>query len=545
MVAHGGFISYVVSMHALVLNLTRFGDLIQSQPVLTGLAARGHSVRLVCLDNFSGAAKLLDGVAEVVPFAGARLLALLDKDWRLAVAELERIKDLALASGPVDMVVNLTPSLPARLLARVFADAKGGAARIKGFGVDRFGFNADSSAWAAFLQMASANRGSSPFNVVDLFCRGAGLAEGPYPFRLRGPDQEQVAAMARLVRSRLPQEFANARLLGVQLGASEERRRWPGASFVQAVRLLHREFGHAAVLFGSEGERGLAERFLAECGPDLPAVSLAGETGLEELGAALMNTDLLVTNDTGTMHLAAGLGIPVAAVFLATAQPFDTGPYAENCLCFEPDMDCHPCAFGVPCLCGEACRQAVSAEVLAAYAARLLGGADTLAGDIENRQTRVWRTFVGSSGFMELESLSGHGDTDRAGWIALQRHQYRRFLDSQEPEPFPEQLPLTPEFRKNLAATLSEAEAILQLLLQQTRLLATGGAASMQQKFMTNWQRLQGVFEKNPALDVLGSLWMFQSQNEGVDLGRLMKLIASYHGLVESFLTSVGNRHES
>lgn len=39
---------------------------------------------------------------------------------------------------------------------------------------------------------------------------------------------------------------------------------------------------------------------------------------------------MLITNDTGTMHLAAGLNLPILAIFLATAQPWDTGPYQEK-----------------------------------------------------------------------------------------------------------------------------------------------------------------------------------------------------------------------
>ena len=48
------------------------------------------------------------------------------------------------------------------------------------------------------------------------------------------------------------------------------------------------------------------------------------------LAAVLRQSRLIVTNDTGTMHLAAGLGVPVLALFLATAQPWDTGPYREG-----------------------------------------------------------------------------------------------------------------------------------------------------------------------------------------------------------------------
>lgn len=530
-------------MHALVLNLTRFGDLIQTQPVLTGLARDGHTVTLACVDTFSSAATLLKDVDYLVPLPGARLLAQLDRDWRLAVGELSRVRDLAVATGPVDLVVNLTPSLPARLLARVFGPSHDSGAKIVGFGVDEFGFNADTSAWAAFLQVGSASRGASPFNVVDLFCRAAGLAHGPYPFELQGPTEELSARMQRMIRAGLPSAAANAPLLGVQLGASEERRRWPVSHFVQAARMFWEQTGRAAVLFGMPAERHLAERFLAEA--DFPAVSLVGETGLDELGGALVNMELLLTNDTGTMHLAAGLGIPVAAIFLATAQPFDTGPYIEGSLCFEPDMKCHPCEFGKPCDIGEACRKAVQPITVFEAGRVLLEQRQDVMSVTETSGARVWLTRIGESGLMELVSLSDHSRDDRTVWIDLQRHHYRRFLDGEAFTEFESSLSLSHDFCEEVAKTLEEAKGLLFLLGQQGKLLASGAPQVMQQKFMGNWQRLQDVFNSCPPLTVLGILWMFQSQSEGTDMVRLLELISRYQKLVDAFIGSLAVRHES
>ncbi len=523
-------------MNILVLNLTRFGDLIQTQPVISGLAARGDQVNLLCLDNFSTAAGLLADVNQVIPFAGARLLALLDRDWRLAVAELDILRQAACKATVPDAVVNLTPSLPARLLARVF-----GASKIIGFGVDEFGFNADTSAWAVFLQTSSANRGASPFNVVDLFCRAAGLGQGPYPFGLKGPGSEAVESIKEIIQGELPSNVLSVGLLGIQLGASEERRRWPVSHFASVARMFWRETGRAALLFGSKTEKYLAKRFEAEA--DFPFVNLVGRTGLDELAAALLSVDLLVTNDTGTMHLAAGLGVPVAAIFLATAQPFDTGPYAENCLCFEPDMECHPCAFASVCPNEEACRTDVGPETLFSHARTLL---DKISGSCSvSLKGRVWQTKVGKDGLMQLDCLSGHASTDRAGWILLQRFHYCRFLDAQEQDHFTQPLTLSQEFVQPLIQTLTEARDLLFLLEQQATLLAMSNAPAMKNKFLANWQKLQGIFEKNSALDVLSTLWMFQSQSEADDLAALTGLIRRYHELCKAFLASLAQRHES
>ena len=70
----------------LVINLTRFGDLLQCQPLIEDLHRQGQTVHLVCLDNFSSAQPLLRHVERTWPLPGARLMADMDKGWRIATA---------------------------------------------------------------------------------------------------------------------------------------------------------------------------------------------------------------------------------------------------------------------------------------------------------------------------------------------------------------------------------------------------------------------------------------------------------------------------
>ncbi|MGE4552354.1 MAG: glycosyltransferase family 9 protein, partial [Desulfovibrionaceae bacterium] len=362
-------------MRTLLINMTRFGDLVQSQAALAGLAREG-AVAVACLDNFAAAAGLLDGAEAVLPLPGAGLLADVQdsrpgRGWRAALARLEGWRGTVRAFAP-DRVVNLTPSIPVRLLTRLLAglppdvppdgpsdgpsdgqDGAGPTPEVRGFVVDEYGFNADVGGWAAFLHTASNHRGASPFNVVDLFSRVAGL-DGPGRFVLRRPGEAAQEAAARLVPEVAGVAPGARGWLAVQLGASEDRRRWPVSHFARAAERLFERRGLAPMLLGSAAETPLADRFRERCA--VPALDLTGRTGLDELGAVLTRAELLLTNDTGTMHLAAGLGVPVAAVFLATAQPFDTGPYLAGALSFEPDLDCHPCPFGAPCPHGHACR---------------------------------------------------------------------------------------------------------------------------------------------------------------------------------------------
>ena len=69
-----------MSTDVLLLNLTRFGDLLQCQPLVQDLHDSGHKVGLVCLDNFAAALPLLRHVQTAWPLPGAKLMAALDRD---------------------------------------------------------------------------------------------------------------------------------------------------------------------------------------------------------------------------------------------------------------------------------------------------------------------------------------------------------------------------------------------------------------------------------------------------------------------------------
>ncbi|WP_319585180.1 glycosyltransferase family 9 protein [uncultured Pseudodesulfovibrio sp.] len=508
-------------MNVLIINLTRFGDLIQTQPVITGFKSRGHQVGLVCLSNFASAAQLLTGVDRVFSFHGAGLLAGLDQDWRLPVRDLDEFRRAVFEDFLPGETVNLTPSLSSRLLAYGLTPEGG---TTTGFTVDEFGFNADTSSWAAFLQLAGANRGASPFNVCDLFRRAAGLDSEGNELALAAPSKEALDRADNLLSGK---DGAGQGFAALQMGASENRRRWPVEYFRETARRLYEHDGLVPVLLGTVNEAELGARFAEDIA--FPFIDCMGKTSLTELTAVLSRCRVLLTNDTGTMHLAAGLGVPVCAVFLATAQPWDTGPYRAGNICLEPDMDCHPCAFGTICPHDEDCRRAVTPEAMYVSARALLGG------DPPKRVvgSRIWRTATGADGFMELESLSGHDGSDRAIWIALQRAHFSAFLDGRTlSSPTGLGQRLGKAMREELSKTLTSARDMLFLLSQQGALLRVNPRPQAKAKFLASWQRVQNILSSNNRLNILALLWMFESQRQGEDLASLLSVAERHLGLL-------------
>lgn len=507
-------------MKIVLLNLTRFGDLLQSQPSLAELARQGHAVAVACLDNFTGAAALLPEAAAILPLPGARFLAGLDGDWHGALAAVDDyVGRVAREFGP-DVVVNLTPALSARLLARrLCGDA------VRGFSLDAHGFRHESSAWATFLEASSANRGLSPFNVVDLFRKAAGVGAGPGRFALKRPAGEDFDAAGARLAAAAPADAAF--FVGMQLGASAAARQWPAASFAAVGDALYERLRAVPVLLGGPGEKELAQHY--RTASRAPCVDLIGQTDLPGLAAILAHVRLLVTNDTGTLHLAAGLDVPSLSIFLATAQPFDTGPYREGCLCLEPDMPCHPCPFGAPCPIGHACREAVPAQTVTDAALGFFACGAFAPGAYPG--ARAWLSRFDASGFMDMTSLSGHGSEPRAVWLRLTRLVLRQFLDEEDlAVDDGECFPLPAAVYDPLREMLGQSAELLRLLAGQAGL--AGRNAAMKDRFLGTWERLRGLWTASPHLGVLGRLWMEEAQRQAADLESLLGRIARYAALV-------------
>jgi heptosyltransferase-2 len=148
------------------------------------------------------------------------------------------------------------------------------------------------------------------------------------------PHLEVTAQEVDAIRRRLqPHGEPPARTPTFGLNAGAEygpAKRWPRERFVAAAVELQRRTGCRWWIFGGKADESLAfgiavEIAAAKCGPPEAVCSLAGRTSLRELCAALKACDLLLTNDTGPMHVAAAVGTPVIVPFGSTS-PELTGP---------------------------------------------------------------------------------------------------------------------------------------------------------------------------------------------------------------------------
>jgi heptosyltransferase-2 len=130
-------------------------------------------------------------------------------------------------------------------------------------------------------------------------------------------------------------------LIGMNPGATYGLAKcWYPDRFGELGKRLAEKWQGRIILFGKEEEHPIIYEILRHLGRK--GVDLAGKTGLLQLAALLERCVLLVTNDTGTMHVATGVGTPVVALFGST-PPLTTGPWGEGHVVLKKDVPCSPC----------------------------------------------------------------------------------------------------------------------------------------------------------------------------------------------------------
>ena len=134
----------------------------------------------------------------------------------------------------------------------------------------------------------------------------------------------------------------NDRLIGVAPGARHATKRWPVAKFAEAANRLGAFPNTTVVIVGDRADKAVA----AEVASKLVVrhVNLAGKTTLSDLIAVTSRFSLLLTNDSGLMHIGEALKVPLVALFGPTVRAFGFGPYRATSRVAEViNLPCRPC----------------------------------------------------------------------------------------------------------------------------------------------------------------------------------------------------------
>ena len=160
-------------------------------------------------------------------------------------------------------------------------------------------------------------------------------------------------------------------VIGVNPGAFYgPAKRWLPDRYAAVADSLAKEYNARIVIFGSSGDLPVAEEVAASM--NKPPVILAGRTTLGQLMGLLKTCRLLITNDSGPMHLAAALNVPQLAIFGSTSE-VATGPLSGSAVVIKHPVDCNPC-FLRECPTDLRCMKGISVERVLEEAEKILSG---------------------------------------------------------------------------------------------------------------------------------------------------------------------------
>jgi heptosyltransferase-2 len=364
-------------MNILVIRTHRLGDILQLTPMLGGLKRRYPESTVYVLTG-NDYVDLLEGnmcVDAIIPFPEKEYRYALKKEPDKYPSLFNACHDLIgeLKRIGFDLIINRQYEWGARFASLVGAPHIVGGAYSPGRG-----FYLDDRPSRELVDAIKGDRRKNRRNLVDWACRIAGLP----------PDDDRrmclpVGSTARREAQRLidsARSDGERPLVAVQAGAARSFRQWGADNFAEVIRRLIHENGRSVVLMGSEDERDIfTGPGNGMGGEERNLINLMGKTSLKTTGAVLERCEVLITGDTGPMHMAAAVGTPVLSLFFGTAYPWETGPYGYGHFILYADLPCAPCLDPARCerdhLCKAVMTPSVVMDAFAAFDAFRSGGA--------------------------------------------------------------------------------------------------------------------------------------------------------------------------
>ena len=209
---------------------------------------------------------------------------------------------------------------------------------------ERVGYDRDARGLLLTQAIPVPKRGEIPahekYYYLELLRRAGWLDKLPEipEISLRVADEDSQRAEGKL---RSLGVRAGALRIAVAAGASYGSAKcWPPERFAEALNQMRRERDADVILFGTPAEAVVAAAIAGALGQ--PALDLTGNTLIGELPALLKCCSVFLGNDSGAMHVAAAVGLPVVAVFGPT-DPDGTAPVTRRCTVVQQKPYCSPC----------------------------------------------------------------------------------------------------------------------------------------------------------------------------------------------------------
>jgi ADP-heptose:LPS heptosyltransferase len=311
-----------------ILQITRFGDLIQTHQAVTELKKLYPNYRIVLIarSQFSRPLNFLlkDNFDEVYHIDTKTMFS--EKETKGLTPSLNSLNSFlnSMKSESIDVLINLSFSKSSCYLASLISSNH----KIGPF----YDFNnrlVINDKWSQMLY-ATVMRGSlNPYSLVDLFKNIIGIKES------------SKKANLSIVREEKKKNVI------VHPFASQERKMWKTEKWVEVIyKTLKENESYTVTLVGAKNE-SLKSQLIVE-NPLLKTfsnriVNLTGKTNLEELYKEIQSSILFVGHDSMVGHMAALTNTTTLTISLGSVRPYETTPYHSNAYNLSPKTKCFPC----------------------------------------------------------------------------------------------------------------------------------------------------------------------------------------------------------
>lgn len=405
-----------MNKQVLIINITRMGDLIQMVPLLSRLEEEwpGVAIDLIVDKEFAHVAGLIPGIRQVLMFD----FQLLMDESRVRGRDVVALyQDLAGWVQPLlqvgyDRVVNLTFNRRSAFLVKYF-----GCADERGMTTTQDGSFVVKNPWMKYFVDFHVYRQLNRFNIVDLFALGGSGPGSFHPLRLDVPPD-----MKEWARTYVRQAGTADEWIGIQVGASDPMKAWRPEYFGQMMARLSQQRQVGFVLIGTKKEEADVQeaiRCYRQAGGLGIICEAVGQTTVPQLVALLEQCRLMVTNDTGPMHMAVGVNTPVLNVSVGHVNFWETGPFGPGHWVVQPEIICGPCGFDKVCP-HHACKDQIIPQEVAELCLHLLGTRP-----FPSFSSRI-RVYEGGVNEDQLGTFMIRAGTEepRASWYAEYWRQY-------------------------------------------------------------------------------------------------------------------------
>ncbi len=290
-------------MKILIIQLAKIGDILQSRKLISSYAS--HEVHLLHNSIFTEFAEQMD-LTRLIP---------VNLDQLQTDNSTERAEILStLRAEKYDLVVNLNSH---DFISNILPELNASAC---------IGFNSGdeySENWLRFIMSFLKSRKLSGFNLMDIY----GWVNKDYH-------------PVKLGEIKIP---ASPEKVVIQLGTRNIKRQWSIAEYAVLTDWFVKQ-GAKVFLTGTAAEKEMSCELLKTSSVKFNIIDMTGKTSVPALFNLIENSDLLISGDTGTMHIGAFFEVPTIALFLGPAFPHET--LSDSAVVTFPDSniyDCYPC----------------------------------------------------------------------------------------------------------------------------------------------------------------------------------------------------------